>query len=308
MKNKILIFLNKFYIYRYLAYKIHKHNVLRNPKKEANRPYYQFFKKNINWEQPVNLIEKINWLQLNTDTSLWTKYADKYQVRDFVKESGFENYLPQLYGKWDNANDINFDDLPSSFVLKTNNGCGTVLIVRDKSELNLKSTREKLHRWLSIPYGYRASQLHYTKIVPCIIAEELLENSDENSSSIIDYKIWCFHGVPECILVFTDRKKDNYSLSLFDLKWKNISDDFLNTKSKHFSGKDIPKPKSLNKMLEMTRVLSKNLPQVRVDFYDVNGKPYFGEMTLASGFGYLTEDYYNYLGRKVDLNKMEKMI
>lgn len=91
MKNNIKTKLNKFYLYRYLAYKKHKLDILKNPKKEANRAYYPFFNKKINWDNPKNLIEKIFWLQFNTDTSLWTKYADKYQVRDYIKECGYED-------------------------------------------------------------------------------------------------------------------------------------------------------------------------------------------------------------------------
>ncbi|MDA3779628.1 MAG: ATP-grasp fold amidoligase family protein [Bacteroidales bacterium] len=130
MKKYIKKFLNKFYIYRYLAYKKHKSDVLKDPKKEADRIYSIYFKKKINWDNPKNLIEKIYWLQLNTDTSLWTKYADKYKVRNYVKKCGYEENLPKLYGKWDKPKDINFDELPNSFVLKTNNGCGSVLIVK----------------------------------------------------------------------------------------------------------------------------------------------------------------------------------
>src|SRR5690554_5505515 len=108
--------LNRFYFYRYLAYKFHRRSVLRDPKTEANRSYYPFFKKDIDWVKPKNLIEKIDWLQLNTDTSLWTKCADKYLVREYVKECGYEKHLPKLYGKWDNAKNIDFTSLPQSFV------------------------------------------------------------------------------------------------------------------------------------------------------------------------------------------------
>ena len=307
MKKKILKFLNIFYIYRYLAYRKHKYDVTKNFKKEADRCYYPFFKKKIDWENPNNLIEKIYWLQLNSDTSLWTKCADKYVVRDYVKECGYEDALPKLYGKWDNAKDIDFNKLPSSFVLKTNNGCESNLIIKDKSELNIKSTIKKINRWLSIPYGYSSAQLHYTRIKPCIIAEELLENKDTFSFSLVDYKIWCFNGVPECVLVVFDRKGSDYLLSLYDLEWNNITKGNFDPNYKHCSDKDLPKPKSLERMIEIAKVLSKNVPQVRVDFYDIAGTPYFGEMTFSTGFGYFSMEYYEYLGSKIDLSSIKKI-
>ncbi|HHU95633.1 MAG: ATP-grasp fold amidoligase family protein [Erysipelotrichaceae bacterium] len=307
MKKHILKFLNQFYVYRYLAYRKHKYDVTNNFKKEADRCYYPTFKKQIDWKNPKDLIEKINWLQFNSDTSLWTKYADKYLVRDYVKECGFEDVLPILYGKWDNAKDIDFDKLPNSFVLKTNHGCGSNLIVKDKSKLNIKSAIKKLNRWLSIPYGYAAAQIHYTRIKPCIIAEELLENKDDYSSSLVDYKIWCFHGVPEAIWVAYNRSNNGVDMSLYDLNWEKHPEHLISSNHYKYNERDIPRPKSLEKMIEIAKVLSKDTPQVRVDFYDIDGKPYFGEMTFATGFGYFSREYYEYLGSKIDLSKVEKI-
>lgn len=294
-------------IYKYLSYIKHKKTFLINPKLEADNCYYSFFKDKINWKNPKNLIEKIYWLQFNSDTSFWTKYADKYLVRDYVKECGYEDALPKLYGKWENANDIDFDKLPNSFVLKTNNGCGTNFIVKNKSKLNIKSTVNKLNRWLSIPYGYAAAQVHYTRIKPCIIAEELLVNNYSFSSSLVDFKIWCFQGVPECVLIVFDRQDSNYLLSLYDLEWNNITLGNFDLNYKHCSNQNIPKPKSFEQMIEIAKVLSKDISQVRIDFYDIDGKPYFGEMTFTTGFGYFSEEYYNYLGSKIDLSKVIKV-
>jgi len=309
MKSRILNYLNKFHYYRYLAYRKHKYDVINDYKKEANRYYYPFFKSKIDWKNPKNLIEKIYWLQFNSDTSLWTKCADKYLVRDFVKEKGFSEYLPKLYGKWENAKEIDFDSLPNRFVIKTNNACGKNLIVTDKTKLNIKSTIKKLNRWLSIPYGYAAAQLHYTSINPCLIAEEFLENNISFSSSLIDYKVWCFHGKPEIVLVVFNRSDNGVDLSLYDLNWNKKSEFLLSSDHYRYSKKEIPKPESLNKMIEIAKVLSRNIPQVRIDFYDINGKPYFGEMTFTSGFGRsFTKEYYDYLGSKIDLCKVELLI
>lgn len=306
MDNFIKTKLNKFHLYRYLAQMKHKHDVLKDPKKEANRVYKSIFKKEINFDNPKNLIEKTFWLQFNTDTSLWTKYADKYCVRDYIRECGYEEHLPTLYGKWDYSNQIDFENLPNSFVLKTNNGCETIIIVKDKTKINYRKIRRTLNRWLHIPFGYNGAQLHYTKIKPCVIAEEYLTDYNKLGTSLIDYKIWCLNGQPLCIGVYFDRfSKTGVKVSLFDLDWNNISEKYLTRNSNRYSGIDFPKPKSFVKMLEIAKVLSGDFPQVRVDFYDIGGKPYFSEMTFTAGFGSYTEEFYNYLGSKIDLNIVE---
>src|SRR5690606_35542106 len=272
-----------------------------------NNIFRKVFGRNIDWENPKNLIEKIYWMQLYTDTSLWTKCADKYRVREYVKEKGCEDILNTLYGKWDNAKDIDWDSLPNSFVLKTNNSCGKVILVKDKNNLDITKTIKELNKWLNLKYGYRDAQFHYTRIKPCIIAEKLFENQEDSSKSLVDYKIWCFNGVPECVLVVYDRTKENYYLSSYDMGWNNISDVTFNQENKHYSGENFPKPQSFDKMIECAKKLSSGIPQVRIDFYDIEGKAVFGEMTFTTGYGYYKEEYYNYLGSKIDLSKLEKL-
>lgn len=277
-----------------------------SPKYLSNHTYKKAFHKDINWESPTNLIEKIYWLQLNTDTSLWTLCADKYRVREFVKERGCEETLNKLYGVWENADEINFDSLPNSFVLKTNNSCGQIILVKDKKELNIAEAKKKLKSWMKTKYGYNGAQLHYTRIKPCIIAEELLVNDNNENSSLVDYKIWCFNGKAEFILVVSDRGWNehgcsHYSLSTYDLNWNNTSTKTLKTDDLHYSGYDIPKPHCLKEMIEYAQKLSAGFPEVRVDFYEINKKVIFGELTFTTGYGYFTEEYYDYLGSKTDI-------
>lgn len=178
------------YCYKYFASIIHKYLVKRDPRNEMSRVYYKIYHEYPDFENPQNLIEKIYWMQLYSDTSLWTKCADKYAMRDYVKECGLAEYLPKNYGKWNIVNDIDFDTLPNEFVMKTNNGCGTVLIVRDKTTLDVKSTKKRLQQWLNIPFGWSGAELHYTRIKPCIIAEEYAykeKNSVVQSKKILDF-------------------------------------------------------------------------------------------------------------------------
>ncbi len=309
MMKSIKNFLNKYHWYKTIANKAHKMIVLSNPKLEANRSYKLSFKKNINLENPKDLIEKIYWLQFNTDTSLWTKCADKYLVRGYVKDCGYEEYLPKLYGKWDKAADIDFGELPQQFVLKTNNGCGTVHIVKDKSDLNINEVKNKLDKWLSLEFGYRGAQLHYLNIKPCIIAEELLINNEENTrispNSLIDYKLYCINGEPEVIWVAYDRTKKGVYNTIYDKEWVKHPEYLVSSDYYTYHEREINKPACLNKMIEISRVLSKKFHQVRVDFYVINDKPIIGELTFTTGHGFFTQEFYNYLGNKIDLNKIK---
>lgn len=309
--------LNKFFLYNYLATQYKKLTIKINPLIEINRCYSLVFngaKPDLN--NPQNLIEKIFWMELYADTSLWSKCTDKYRMREYVKECGLEEYLPKNLGVWYNTEDMSFDNLPNEFILKTNNGCGENYIVNDKVKLltggGIKSIRNffkhalKTHR-----AGYSNVELHYLNIKPCVIAEELLHQSEEEKkfspSSLVDYKVWCINGEPESILIVFDRKGHNYKLSVFDLDWNNISEKVLNMKHKMYSGADIPKPKCLEQMLEMAQKLSQPFNEVRVDFYVIDDKPVIGELTFSTGYGYFTQEYYKYLGSKIDLSKVKKL-
>jgi len=266
--------------------------------------YKRTFGSKINWKNPQNLIEKIYWLQIYSDTTIWTLCADKYRVREYVKQKGCSEILNTLYGRWESACDITWEDLPDSFVLKTNNYYGQVIVVEDKNKIDKEKVIRMLNEWIRKKYGYYDAQLHYSKIKPCIIAERFIENTDQPEKSLIDYKIWCFNGEPECILVITDRK-DGRKLSLYDLYWKNISHSFIKPEVRNF--KEIPKPLSLDKMMKISKKLSEGIPQVRIDFYEIEGKPIFGEMTFTAGYLNYKTEYFDYLGSQLNLKKSKKM-
>lgn len=299
--------LRETFLYKYLASQVHKISVKINPENEMRRAYYKVFQRKPNLKAPQDLIEKIYWMQLHTNTSLWTECADKYALRRYVKECGYEEFLPKNYGKWDNVKDIDFSILPSEFVLKTNNGCGTVLIVRDKCNLDKKATIKKIQQWLKISFGWSGAELHYTHIKPCIIAEELLHQGEEQNSfspkSIADYKVWCINGMPESILMVFNRSENSYNLDLYDTEWNRISHNLKKNGHFVFCEKEIPRPKCLKEMLKMAQILSRPFPEVRVDFYIINDKPIIGELTFTTGYGYFTEEYYSYLGNKMIISK-----
>lgn len=304
----IKLLLNKSYSYCYLAAKWHKRAVEKNPVDEINRVYHSVFGKYPDLENPKNIIEKTYWLTLHTDWSDWTRCADKYAMREYVKECGLENMLPKNLGRWDKAEEIDFALLPNKFVLKTNNASATCIVVTDKSKLNIKKARKKLNQWLSIPFGFSGYQPHYLAITPCIIAEEYLEADDfqkeVSPSSLIDYKFYCCEGEPYVIWTPFNRQP-SVKMNLFDTEWNSHPEWLVETSENFIVDTIIPKPKCLNELLEASRILSKPFHHVRVDFFVINEKPYIGELTFTPGYGFFSNELYDILGSKVDLSKVK---
>lgn len=282
---------------------LHKICVKINPKIEMARCYHKTFHRWPSFNNPKDLVEKIYWLQLNSDTSLWTKCADKFAVREYVDQCGCSDILNELYGVWDSIDDFSLESLPERFVLKSTNGCGQVMVVKDKITINISSLKKILSEWLSTPFGYSGGELHYTKIVPKIIAEKLLVDNKPFSRTLIDYKIWCFNGVPSYIWVAYDRRDVvKVKMALFNTDWEPLPQFLKNTNNDKYCPEDtIQKPKSLKQMLDYASKLSKGFPEVRVDFYEIDDKPVFGELTFSAGFGFYTDEFYRILGDKVIL-------
>ncbi len=276
--------------------------------------YRSIFGKEPRITNPLNLIEKIYWLQLNTDTTMWTLCADKYLMRNYVKDCGYQNYLPKLFAVYDIYDKIQYEVLPNEFIIKANNGCGCCYIVHNKCNEHFDKIQSIINSWFKCPYGYEGAQFHYTRIKPKIIVEELLKNDEFQSvispNSLIDYKVWCINGNPENILIVYDRKGVNgefYCLELYDINWYKLTNKLIF--NGHFEYRDIsiPQPKCLSEMLSIAKALSAPFPEVRVDFYIVNNKPIVGELTFTTGYGYFTEDYYIELGKKIDISKLKKI-
>lgn len=272
-----------------------------DPRIEMARCYHKIFGVFPNFKEPKSLVEKIYWLQLNTDTSLWSLCADKYSVRDYVLEKGLGDYLNELYGVWKNENDIEFALLPSRCVLKTNNGCGQTFFYDKRVPHCADLARKCLGDWLRQPFGVSGGELHYLRIKPRIIAEKFIP-TPVGEISLTDYKIWCFDGEPFCILVVYNRRGKTVNLALYDLNWNPMMQYLISTKHAICNpNASISKPYSLDEMIRIAGILSKGFPEVRVDLYEIDKKPVFGEMTFSTGFGYFTEEFYRILGDKVVL-------
>lgn len=294
----------------YLFYKF-KRLYEKDPRLAADALYYKIYQRHINLDNPVNLIEKITWMSLNTDTSLWTLCADKYRMRSYVESKGLEKYLPECYGFWEDPEDIDFSKLPNQFVLKANNGCATVMIVRDKSQLNEAKVKKQIKNWLKRPFGYIGAEKHYLSIKPGILAEELLTQSKEldklSSNSMVDFKIWCINGAPESILITYDRGSGSHKVALYDLDWNPIPQKLNEVKCEaQKKNPPFPRPKHLDEMLDVAKQISKDFKEARVDFYETDKGTVLGEITLTAGYGTLSLEYYEYLGKKIDLSCFKK--
>lgn len=272
--------------------------------------YKSVLGKSMNWEQPTDLNEKINWLKVYGDTSKWTEYADKYLVRKYIEDCGLSHILVPLYGVYSDANDIDFKTLPNSFVIKCNHGSGDCIVVKDKSTLDTDKVKRELNNYLRYRFGLYQGEPHYMGIKPKIIIEQLLENDDLSfTKSLVDYKVWCFDGKPHSILTCYDRTKTQIFVNIYDLEWNchpehSIFNDFY----KDGNGM-VPRPVVLDEMLSAASVLSKRFPELRVDFYVVKGKLYFGELTFTSHGGYMdyyTQQYLDELGRQCILPQKKK--
>ena len=276
------------------------------PKKLSSIRYRECYGTDIDWKHPQTIDEKINWLKYNSDTTQWTLLADKYRVRKYVADCGLEDILVPLYGKWDKADDIDWNTLPQQFVMKTNNASKSVLICKDKDNLDIAHWTKEIDRWMHTDYSIEKGEIHYRAIPPCIIAEQLLDATKQPvpSSSLIDYKVWAFNGKPAYVWCCLNRTPESIEVITYDTNW-NAHPEFSEN-SYHFflTDKRLPRPVTFDKMLDAAARLSKGFPQVRVDFYEVDGKLYFGEMTFTASAGmnsFYTKDFLLELGRLTNL-------
>lgn len=267
----------------------------KNPEKLLSFYCKRATGKYLNINNPQNLNDKIAYLAYRTDTSEWSRLSDKLLVRHYVEECGYSTNLPILYGEWEKASDIDYDMLPTMFVLKTNHACLTNIFVKDKKMIDVKEINDKLDKWLKWDYGYVSCQPHYSRIKPKIIAEEFLFNND--GKELIDYKFYCINGNPVVVEVCTDRGVGHdVNISVYDMAWNFKPMYYLSNKSRQ-----IEKPYSFSQMIEMAKKLSRRFPFVRVDFYEINKKPILGEMSFMPGYDRKEKNLIEDLGKMLKL-------
>lgn len=257
--------------------------------------------KKLNLDSPQTFNEKIQWLKLYyfPKSNSVVKCADKYAVRDYIKNKGYENTLTPLIGYWNNTSEIDWDILPKKFVFKCNHGCAYNIVVTNKEKVDKSAIIKQLNTWMKEDFGAFNIELHYSKIKPRkIICEEFL------GENITDYKFFCFNGEPKYIYVSNDLIHDRQAqIGFFYLdgsKMPLTRDDYT----------DIPEvklPGFYNEMLEMSKALSKDFPFVRVDFFIANNRYYFAELTFTPGAGMMPfnpEKYDLEWGKMIDLSSI----
>ena len=233
----------------------------------------------LNLDNPLTYNAKIQWLKLYDNTKEKTRLCDKLLVRDYVRDKIGEEYLIALLGVWDRFDDIDFATLPNSFVLKTNHSCKTNIIVPDKTYLDIAAAKYNIDYWMQDNYACHNLELHYADIVPKIIAEEYVSNSNED---LHDYKVLCFNGKAQNILYMQGRASD-LRLAFYDLNWIKLN---ISCNEIPIVEEDIPKPEKLELMIHLAETLAEGFALVRVDFYVLNdGSIRFGEMTFTPANG-----------------------
>lgn len=259
----------------------------------------------LNLSNPITYNEKIQWLKLYDSTQLKTRLSDKYLVRDWIEKKIGSQYLIPLIGVWNTYDEINFDDLPESFVLKCNHGCGYNVIVKQKSSLEHQKLRKELNKWMSINDAFLFGfELQYKDIEHKIIAEKYIEQLD---GDLLDYKIHVFNGEPKIIQIIGERDIEKHTAKeiFLDTNWNEC--DLMYHTYELFAVKPNTPP-NLDEMLYVAKKLGQEFSYVRVDLYNISGRILFGEMTFTpfSGMGkWGSYDCNKRVGEWIHIDKQE---
>lgn len=305
--NKVTNFL--FYPISHLCSCLKKEYTKRNPIYFASHSHKMFYGRKFDFNNPRTLHEKVYWMLYNTDVSLWGKLTDKVAVRDYIRQVGYGSILNEVYKVYDNmpSEEKLFCNLPNSYVMKTNH-CGGgmgIYIIRDAHKIDRKKIYRGLKKALAYDYGTLSGQPHYQTIKPKIMVERLLVDDTHPNQGLFDYKFFCFRGKVLVVNYLGDRGIDGHAKldHCYDVNWKRI----LWDKNESYT-ENASRPESFEQMLKIASDLSKPFPFVRVDLYEINGKPIFGEMTFTPGFDLFCGTYGDQvlkMGEMIDLSQVQ---
>lgn len=255
-----------------------------------------------NLKKPKRFTEKLQWYKLYYREPLMTQASDKFAVREYIESKGLSHILNKLYKVYNEVEEVEIEELPEKFVIKTTNGSGTNYFCKDKSRFPIEKVKSSLSEWIDRDIYASGREWSYKNIQPKIIVEELLESNENTFEGINDYKFLCFNGKPEYVVVDVDRHI-KHKRNIYDIEWNliDVSTDHPNFKT------SMEKPEGLEKMLEIAKVLSEDFPFVRVDLYWVNQQIFFGELTFYPWTGYVQfepDEFDFILGKLFKINKM----
>lgn len=251
--------------------------------------------KKLNLTNPQTFNEKLQWLKLYNRKDIYTIMVDKYETKKYVSDIIGAEYIIPTIGIYEKFDDIDFGKLPNQFVIKCTHDSGGLVICKDKNTLKVEEVRKKLESSLKNNYYMYSREWPYKNVKPRIIIEKYMGNN------LNDYKIMCFNGNPYYTFVCTDRNTEKgLHVTFFDDKWNKMNFE------RHYpsSKEDIKQPVNFNKMMELSKILSKDIPFVRADWYEIDNKIYFGELTFFPGGGFeeFTPEEWDYkLGDLINL-------
>ena len=266
--------------------------------------YFKHFRRFINFNNPKTFNEKIQWLKLNYRNEEYTKLVDKYRVKQYITKLIGEEYAIPTLGVWNNVDDIDFKSLPEKFVLKCNNDSGGIVICKNKKDFDEAKAKSFLKERLKNNGYWYGREWPYKNVKPCIIAEKYME--DSISKDLKDYKFFCFNGSMEFFDIDIDRFIEHRA-NYYDRNGNFLP--FGKTYCPPDYTKKIEMPKNLDKMIELAETISHNTVLSRIDFYEIDGQVYFGEITFypGSGFSPFTDEKWDYkLGDMIDLPNIKK--
>lgn len=242
--------------------------------------YLIAFRKPLHLKNPRTFNEKLQWLKLYDRNPEYTRMVDKFEAKKYVAERIGEEYIIPTLGVWDRFEEIDFDALPDQFVLKCTHDSGGLVICKDKKSLVLDAVRRKITSCLKENYYWDYREWPYKNVKPRIIAEPYLR--DDETGELRDYKFYTFGGEVKALLIISGRDTPDAGGDYFDAEFHH-----LDMQWGYKNAKALPSPpKSMEEMIRLAQLLSKSTPELRVDFYEINGKPFFGEMTFFDGGGF----------------------
>lgn len=285
MKRAVSLLKNPYKLFVYLAYKGWFDSL--DDEKYLKQMYRGTIGKKLNIHAPQTFNEKLQWLKLYDRKPIYTELVDKFEVRKHIAAAIGEEYLiPLVGGPWESFDEIDFDALPEQFVLKCTHDSGGLVICRDKSMLDKDAAKAKIEKSLKRNYYLTGREWPYKNVKPRIIAEAYME--DAQTSELRDYKFFCFGGEAKILFVASERqaKGEETKFDFFDMQYNH-----LDVRNGHPNAAVPPeKPAQFKLMQELAEKLSVGVPQLRVDFYEVNGQVYFGELTFFHWSGMVPFD------------------
>lgn len=257
--------------------------------------------KSLDFDNPKTFNEKLQWLKICDRKDIYTTMVDKYEVKEYVANVIGDEYIIPTIGVYNKFDDIDFAKLPHQFVIKCTHDSGGLVIVKDKSVIDIKKIRKKINKCLKRNYYYSGREWPYKNVKPRIIVEKYME--DKKYKSMRDYKFFCFNGRPE-IMYLSEGLEDHKTarMSFYDMDME-----LIDCRRSDYAMLDYTpeKPKNFDKMKKFSAILSNNIPHIRVDWYEINGKLYFGELTFSTCGGmvpFADEKWNKKLGDLINLD------